>query len=362
MGNKNNESVNPNEIFKCPGCGSNLKYDIDKQQMTCDFCGYSVNLSQTQKNEDHNFEDVEEEDDDRWTNTIRLAYCENCGAEVEVNSNDLSSKCPFCNTPMVVKEDSIKGMKPDKVIPFVVSQDIACTNYRTWIKKKFFASIKVKKNIPNPSIYSTYIPSWTYDSQVFCTYKGRLGEDYQVRVGSGKDAHYETRTRWFTISGAYSLFADDILVCSGQSITQKEIQSLEPFNTNDSIDFDNHYLAGHTTEHYKKSVKLCWGVAKDRIYEMLRRGILARYSYDHIDYLNIYPVYKDTKYKYVILPIWICHFEYNKTKYRFLVNGENGKISGKYPLSSLIISLIAVLVIALIIAIAFVVCKVILGS
>ena len=351
MEEKNQGKVN--EVFKCPTCGANLKYDIEKQGMTCEFCGTVINVAGEVSHEEKDLDFSVIDDKSRWTNEVRLSHCQNCGAEIEVDTNLLSSNCPFCNTPLVVNEDVIKGLKPDRVIPFKVSEKNADEYYRKWLKKKFFAAISVKKKIPNPSYFSTYIPSWTYDSNVNCTYKGRLGEHYQVKVGSGKNAHYETRTRWFLVSGSYSMFADDVLVCSGKSLNQEELQKMEPFNTNDSVVFDNHFLAGHSTEHYSLSVKDGWTTAKSRIMARLRSNILAKYDYDEIDYLNIFPVYDDVKYKYVTLPIWLCHYTFKKNKYKFLVNGESGKITGNYPKSPVVISLVALLIIAVVAVILY---------
>ena len=344
------ETKNLNEVFKCPQCGANLRYEIETKSLSCEFCGYHLHLNEEKSNEEHDFSQIDEASKTRWDKSVKKANCRNCGAEIIVDSSQLTVECPFCNTAMVISNDEIQGIKPDRVIPFNVSSKVCIENYQKWIKKKVFAPRRVKKELPNPSLFSTYIPTWTYDSDVFASYKGRLGKKYQVYVGSGKDGHYETRIKYFKVSGVYQLKEDDVLVNSGNSITQKEIQSIQPFNTNDSTVYDNRFLAGHSCEHYKMDVKDGWNVAQRIIIEDLKRGILSQYVYDVIDYLNVYPTYSNISYKYVIIPIWLCHFLYNKKKFRFIANGENGKINGKYPLSPIKISILVIVILAIIIA------------
>ena len=337
-----------NEVFKCPQCGANLKYDIESQSMACEFCGFHLHLNSETSNEEHDFASSDEDAKTRWDKTVKKANCANCGAEVIVNSSELSVKCPFCQTSMVISNDEIQGIKPDRVIPFKVSDKVCIENYQKWLKKKAFAPTKIKKVLPKPTLFSTYIPSWTYDSDVFATYTGRLGVEYQVTVGSGKNRHTETRIRYFNISGTIQIKVDDVLVNAGKSINQKEIQAIEPFSTNDSLIYDNRYLAGHGCEHYSMDVKQGWNVAKGIINGMLRAKILSRYTYDVVDYLNIYPTYSNITYKYVIVPIWLCYYLFAKKEYRFIANGENGRIYGNYPKSALKITILVVVILAII--------------
>ena len=33
-----------NEIYKCPSCGANLKYEAANSGLKCDYCGYELNM------------------------------------------------------------------------------------------------------------------------------------------------------------------------------------------------------------------------------------------------------------------------------------------------------------------------------
>ena len=69
--------------------------------------------------------------------------------------------------------------------------------------------------------------------------------------------------------------------------------------------------------------------------------VSSGYNYDVVGSLKINTRYDSVTYKYVLLPVWFGLLNYNNKKYRFIVNGESGKIKAKYPKSAIkILSLI----------------------
>ena len=320
-----------NEVYKCPSCGANLKYDAANNGLKCEYCDFELNMSGEKSSVENDFLSIENHE--KWGNVIQTATCKNCGAKNVIEKSTLSLNCPFCNSPMLISCDEFEGLKPDRVIPFKIDMENANNNYQLWLKKKLYAPTKLKKEIPYPINSSLYIPTWTFDSDSFSSYKGRLGKHYTTTVGSGKNRRTVTKTRWYRISGVHRKTIDDILICAGKKIKQNELDKLAPFDTNNSYVFDNRYLAGHSAEHYEVSVKDGWKEAQNILKNQIKNEILRKYNYDVVDYLDFVPVYTNIKYKYVILPIWVSNFNYKNKKYYYLVNGETGKISGNYPLS-----------------------------
>ena len=128
---------------------------------------------------------------------------------------------------------------------------------------------------------------------------------------------------------------------------------LIPFNTNDSFLYDKGYLVGFSAEHYTVKLNTGWENSKLLMVKQIERKILSRYSYDVVSYLNVNTSYNNIKYKYVLIPIWIGTYNYNKKIYRFISNGESGKSSGKYPISPLRVILLILFCIMLLILLVF---------
>ena len=87
-------------------------------------------------------------------------------------------------------------------------------------------------------------------------------------------------------------------------------------------------------------------------------SILAQYDYDVISSFDYNMHCYNTTYKYLLLPVYVGHTEFNHKIYNFYMNGQNGKVRGKTPKSPLKIALtvlfgLAVAAVAISMAIIF---------
>ena len=342
----NDEVRLESELYECPTCGANLKFLPEKEALYCEYCEMTISLKGEASNEELDFHENCDKKVKDWDSETKVVHCDNCGANNVISKYEITSNCPFCGSASVVDANELVGEKPNRVIPFKISKADVHTNYKKWLKKKFFVPRKIKKDIPNPLLSGVYIPSWTYDTKTFSTYEGRLGKRYTRTVGSGKNKRTVTEIRYFRVNGSHQVKHDDILVCSGTKLQQPVLDSLAPYDTNNSYVYDERYLAGFSAEHYKFTLKEGWFIGKKKADILIRNQILSKYNYDVVDYLNVHTSYHEIKYKYVILPVWICIYKYNKKDYTFMVNGETGKIVGKTPVSPLKVVLVVLLALA----------------
>ena len=321
-----------NDTFKCEECGGPMRYNPQTFSLVCDYCSRVINLSNEKSFEEINFFGVGAEDLS-WQNETQNIKCINCGSENIVSKKEMSTVCPFCGSKQVVKYDAIPGMKPNRVIPFKLTSEQAKNCYHEIIRKKVFVPNKVKKMQLDLSINGVYIPSWTYDTNTFTQYHGRLGKRYTVVVGSGKNRRTVTKIRWFSIRGTKVLDFDDVLINSGNSLEQSELNQISPYDTNNSLEYDGGYLAGFHAEHYSLDVKSGFHIARGSMESSIKSAILRDYHYDVVGSFSMQTYYNKVTYKYVLLPVWFGVLKYHKKFYRFIVNGENGRIKAQYPKS-----------------------------
>lgn len=45
--------------------------------------------------------------------------------------------------------------------------------------------------------------------------------------------------------------------------------------------------------------------------------------------------FSDVRFKHILLPVWLSSYTYRGKIYRFMVNGETGRVAGKAPVSPL---------------------------
>jgi Zn finger protein HypA/HybF involved in hydrogenase expression len=321
------------DVIKCPKCGSNMTYNPTKQGLFCEYCEHVVEVKGVMNAVEVDFL-THADSIQKWDKETRTFHCSNCGANTVFSHNEIATVCPFCSSANVsVLKDEV-GIKPTSIVPFKQPKTEIKAIFHKWIKAKIYAPKSIKKDLPDSMINGVYLPFWTYDTNTISKYNGRVGQYYYVTVGSGKNARTERRTRWFNISGHMQKFFDDILVPASKRLEQKVVRKMGDYQTNSSIVYDSRFLAGYSAERYEKTLLEGWDVAKVTIYNTLKNDIIRKHNADVVDYISIFPTYNNTKFKYVLLPIWICSFQYQEKTYHFYVNGFNNRIHGSYPVST----------------------------
>lgn len=323
-----------NETYQCPNCGGNMVFQPETQSLYCEYCDNRIDLTGEYSNVENDLEQGLKQDE-QWDDEAVVFHCKNCGANNVKQKTDLTSVCPFCGSKSVIETDELPGIKPQRIIPFKISKEYAFDAFKKKTKKSLYAPKDFKKNFNIDHFNGAYLPIWTFDTNVFTPYTGRLGKYYTVTVGSGKNRHTETRIRWFKISGTKQFSFDDLFVLAGKRLTKKQINPILPYDTNNSFVYKKEYVSGFTAEHYNLDLKDGWDQARNSTINYMKNQIANDYDHNVVDYINIKPVYSNIKYKYVLVPTWIANYEYHKKNYYFIVNGENGKVSCKTPISAL---------------------------
>ena len=324
-------NVERGKEVKCPNCGGNLAFDPKTQTLTCEHCGTSVDFDKdnTVKEIDiaKGFEAME-----KWDDTI-VVRCENCGSTVIIQANEVAKACPYCGTSQIKRTSELAGIKPNAVYAFSLTKSDAEHAVKNYVKRKFFAPIKFKKEIEATKLYGVYEPCFTFDSDTFSRYEGRIGETHTRTVGSGKNRHTETYTVWRNISGTISHFFDDVTVTATDKFDQRAYDKISPFDKGRINVYEKKFLAGFQANHYTRKITDCWTDAKSAMRDELRSLILSRYSYDEVDYLNVYTNHSGVTYKYVLFPVYRYVCDYKNKTYDLIVNGTTGSTFGKTPVS-----------------------------
>lgn len=336
------------EIIKCDGCGANMIFDPDAQKLYCPHCGSVKELKDGGTAKEISLLHGLDSDNYDSSDEAVVFRCSNCGASVVINDGKSATVCPFCGTAHVQKTDDLPGLKPNGLIPFAFGAKKALELSKAWAKKRLFAPRKFKKKLGAENVNGVYTPCFTFDSYTTSLYNGKIGITHTRTVGSGKNRRTETWTEWKYISGTYYDNFDDILVTAGSKFDQKKLDKIAPYDTNDGKAYEKKYMLGFMAYKYDNNLEGCWDFAKSRIDARIRNGILSRYVYDKVAYLNVSTSHDRVTYKYVMLPVYVGNYNFNKKLYNFYVNGDTGKVWGKTPKSPLKIAIAVLLGIALV--------------
>jgi predicted RNA-binding Zn-ribbon protein involved in translation (DUF1610 family) len=326
----------------CKACGSEMKFDPQERKLLCAHCGNSEVLG-TDKDQviEQSFNDaLNLEDQPMGLGTpTHTFHCNGCGANTAVDKQQTRFVCPFCSSENVNAEaHESKVIRPAGVLPFVIAKKEAVEKFNGWIKKGFFAPNNLKRLARIDGIRSVYLPFWTYDANTDSNWTALAGYYYyETQTYTDSQGKVQTRsvrkTRWVPASGYYRHYFDDVLVLGSHGLTQQFAERIFPFRLDDVVNYDNRYLLGHDSEIYQKDVREGFSVASDIMDAEIRSAIVRQIPGDTYSNLNVNTHKHDITFKHILLPIWIAAYQYNGKVYRFLVNGQTGKISGKKPVS-----------------------------
>ena len=325
------DGVDRGKEVKCPNCGGNMEFDPQTQTLKCQHCGTAIDIVKNKEVSEINIENAFNQAK-QWEKAT-VVRCENCGAKVVIDGDEVATICPYCGTSQIKKTDEIVGLLPNAIFPFSKTVEEAELSAKKWAKSRFFAPRNFKKSVEAKNLHGVFEPGFTFDSSTFSVYEGRIGETRTRTVGSGKNRHVETYTVWRRIRGTYSTNFDDVTIVASSRLDQNKFDKIMPFDNSSMCTYEKHLLAGYQANHYDKNIKNCWEHAKNKMDKSIRSGILGMYHHDVVDYLNVSTTHNNVTYKYVLYPIYRLNYKFKKKEYPISVNGTTGKVFGKTPIS-----------------------------
>lgn len=363
--------MNDNKVLdnKCPGCGAALFFKPEMGKWKCDFCDGEYSLEELQKfNNASSIENNYSTKDEIKKTTLSsetpnaqyVSYlCQNCGAEIVADEQTAATFCVYCGNAAILKNKLSGSFAPDKVIPFKIEKKAAIDAFiglskgRPLMPKNFNNKDNIEK------IRGIYIPFWLYDYTV----AGNLNCSAQrIHSWTRGNRHY-TKTDFYKIYRSGSMELERIPVDASTRFANDIMNSIEPFNYNEMIDYNHAYLSGFLAERYDDNEETTSKEAAERAKktaENVMYNSSIGYTTKIITENTLIPT--KTKREYALLPIWMVNVKYNDEMYIFAMNGQTGKIIGNIPLDkkkTLIYTIIIfILLFLLVILISFIAYKV----
>ena len=351
--------------IKCEECGADLAFKPGTKSLTCNYCDHTMAFAEPESaNLAHNELNLDDYINhfDETTQQVekRVLDCKCCGAETQLDSNQQSSSCPFCDTPLIQQQaETRKLIKPRGILPFKIERKVARQSFKNWLSKLWFAPNDLKKQLTQHDKFKgVYLPFWTYDCDTNSYYTGQRGEYYYVTVsGTDNDGNptdkKERRTRWSNTNGKVHNFFDDILVSATKSLPNDKLKALEPWDLKKLVDYKDEYLSGYLTETYQISLKSGYEIAKETMHKRIRKDVEHNIGGDDQRIISVDTRYNEATFKHVLLPVWISAYRYKNKLYQILVNARTGEVQGMRPFSWVKIALASITVLSIILGIVY---------
>ncbi len=347
--------------FPCEQCGADYRYNPASGSLTCDHCGHTDVLSEPAPPA------LEELDftaalaanlPEAEMEVTRVTSCHNCAAQVEFDDTTHARECPFCATPVVGDTGAHRHIKPKGVLPFAVQEGDAQKAMNDWLGGLWFAPSGLQQYArKGRRMEGIYVPFWTFDAHTRSHYQGQRGTIYyetqRIVIDGKEQTRQVAKTRWRRVSGRVARFFDDVLVLGSRSLPQKHTEGLEPWDLSHLHPYQPRYLAGFRAEAYAVDLKEGFGDARQKMDQVIRRDVRFDIGGDRQRIDQLQTEVSDVTFKHVLLPVWMAAYKYRGKSYRFVINGQTGRVQGERPYSAIKIALAAVAALVIVGAAAY---------
>ncbi|WP_050526796.1 primosomal protein N' (replication factor Y) - superfamily II helicase [Pseudorhodobacter aquimaris] len=335
--------------WPCDSCGAELRFAPGQTQMRCDHCGNvqeipaaAVHDRRTALVEHPLAQGLRNDLPQTAMEEPQTTRCTNCGALVEFEGAKHATACPFCATPLVIGTGTNRQIKPQALIPFQLDERTARDAMGKWLGSLWFApGGLVEYARKGRTLSGLYMPYWTFDAATQSRYAGQRGTYYYetrnvtvVVDGKRQQRREQVRkTRWRSVSGRVARAFDDVLVMAAQSLPRSYTKGLEPWDLGALVPYRADYLAGFMAEGYTVSLSDGSAHAKEIMAQVIKRDVARDIGGDEQRISAVETNYGAETFKHILLPIWMAAYKYNGKTYRFVVNGQTGKVQGERPYS-----------------------------
>ncbi|MBG9456245.1 hypothetical protein ABE61_19555 [Lysinibacillus sphaericus] len=334
---------------ECPSCSASIEFNPASGKLTCPYCGYETEIAAPEKQEEKvaqemEFAMAEERGNFNWGVEKKTVICKSCAAETIYDALQVADSCPYCGSNQVMEASAKNTLAPNGVCAFEITDKQAGENFQSWIKGKWFTPKAAKESAKPDSFKGVYLPYWTFDTKTSSRYSARYGRH---RTVTDKEGNTRTETDWYSTSGFYQEFIDDHLISATARYDRNMMRKIEPFNLLNNKAYKPEYVSGFLSERYSIGLQDGWSQAKREISDHLEAQITSKIRWEHnadvVSSLHFSTTHDDITYKYLMLPIWLSSFRYKEKVYRFMVNGQTGRVGGDAPISPLRVTIAVIL-------------------
>ena len=357
-----------NGQYQCPYCGaSEIVPNPKTGKLRCNYCfsefdgkkleGKIEDLKKLKgRRKGEGTKDIKKDAE----NVVTLR-CGGCGAEVVIDTSEAPhARCHWCRSYLSINDKMDNGAIPDVILPFQTKKEEAEDLIKKFVlKRQFYANPIFKKEFTTENIMGVYFPYLLVDANAHAEFEG-VGEhetrSYYVGNDNNRQKRYDAdsykvgRKFDITISGFSIESNANRLDKSDKTQTNNIINAIQPFDTENCIEYQSNYLIGHTSERRDVNIDTMeekvnaelkdvakFAMAKDNSF--YDRGI----HWEKQDFKII-----GTQWLAAYLPVWLYSYQEvknnKKTLHYVAVNARTNETIGSVPINKMKLFIISAII------------------
>lgn len=321
--------------YHCPCCGAPLSFSGASAKLACDACGSSFDpealeaMDPAPEKDGIEFDLPAEGFSTEEAAQMQGFNCKSCGAELMTDETSTATECPYCGSPAILPDRIDGGVKPEKVIPFVVTKAEAQQKFADYFKgKRLLPNVFTKGSNRITEMRKLYVPYWLFD----CDAHASIVYDAEKRHTERQGEWEITRTEHYIVRRSGSMAFENIPVDGSAKLDNKITESLEPYDLSAAIPFQPAVLAGSMADHADVDSAECEGRAAERVENSMADALRNSVSgYTVVTERSRHIHSEGGKVTPVLMPVWLITTEKEGKTYTFAINGQTGKLTCDVP-------------------------------
>lgn len=325
--------------YKCPCCHGAIAFDANAQKMRCPYCDSEFEMEslmaydEALKDDQPDQMQWQTEAGSTWqegeTDHLGVFICQSCGGQIVGDPYTGATSCPYCGNPVVFMGRFAGDLKPDLVIPFRLDKNAAIAALKRHYQGKVLLPKAFKNENHLREVKGIYVPFWLFDADANARIRYKA-----TRVRTWSDSnYYYTETSYFAVNRGGNLGFAGVPVDGSSKMDDTLMESIEPFDLSQAVDFQTAYLAGYLADRYDVDAQQSIQRANTRIKHSTEQAFASTV----VGYTSVIPEHSninltESSAKYALYPVWLLNTEYKGTRYSFAMNGQTGKVVGDLPM------------------------------
>ena len=327
--------------YKCPNCGGAVSFETQIQKLKCPYCETEFDVEALKELDDVLRE--EKPDDLSWdtqprsewqegeAEALRSYSCKSCAGEIIGDASMAATSCPYCGNPVVVSAQFSGALRPDFVIPFKLDKAAAKKGLMSHFKGKLFLPSFFKNQEYLDEIKGIYVPFWLFDADASGSARFRA-----TKIRFWRDATFNyTETSHYSVYREGSASFERIPVDGSAKIPDDLMESIEPYDFAEAVDFQTAYLAGFLADRYDVTAEQSTERANERVRRSMEsslRSSVKGYASSSVESSSV--CISNGKAAYALYPVWLLNTTWQGKRYTFAMNGQTGKFVGDLPIDN----------------------------
>lgn len=318
--------------YKCPNCASPLIYGGGK--MKCPACASEFEVEEiearyaSQTNADVDFDLPTQGYAAADVAQLQAYNCKTCGAELITESTTTATECPYCGSPTILPDRIDGGIRPELVVPFVITKEQAQEMFYGYFKGKALLPNIFKKDNQIAEMRKLFVPYWLFD----CEAHGSVVYDAEKESSYTEGDEEVTEVEHYTVRRGGSMSFENIPVDGSVKMDDKITESLEPYDLTKAVAFTPAVLSGAMADHADVDADACEARAVNRATGSFKSALADTIDgYTSLSEKSSSVHVAGSKVTPVLLPVWLITTVKDGKTYTFAINGQTGRLTCNVP-------------------------------